>query len=361
MLEKAKIDQLQAQCSRLWVRNLTPGCCPAEPHAHLLDVPRLLGFSRPSSKSVNPCSSTILRPLAADSLAVEDAIFVPNQEARVWPRTIGCSLSPVGQLIFLPVSPILSVTGAVILKSHPPDCEKTLSFPADCHFIRFSEKQGEIYLTFSEKNVFFCCQQYHLKHSIRICGRWTMSKKRNRGVKTIAACTGAVMLAGGLVTVQAAPKAISKGRVVKSGEQITGAKLNSYQLLQVCSDKRGRISVADASKLLNLTADEVTKLKALADKRGTVSYRDAVKVFHSTKPLRQVSVATVIETIKKADTTGAFAEIEELAKGRRELTADTRSKLTQKYGISNETLAVYYNIASSVSKMPSGAQIGAIM
>jgi hypothetical protein len=57
----------------------------------------------------------------------------------------------------------------------------------------------------------------------------------------------------------------------------------------------------------------------------------------------------------------AFAEIEELARGRRELTSDTRSKLMQKYGISQETLGVYYNIASSVSKMPNGAQIGAIM
>jgi hypothetical protein len=187
------------------------------------------------------------------------------------------------------------------------------------------------------------------------------SKKRNAGVKTIAVCTGAVMLAGGLVTVQAAPKEARKDLVVKSGERVTGANLNSYQLLQACSDKRGRISVADASKLLNLTADEASKLKALADRRGTVSYRDAAKVFHSTRPVRQVSVAVVIETIKRADATGAFSEIEELAKGRRELTADTRSKLTQKYGISKETVAVYYNIASSVSKMPSGAQIGAIM
>jgi hypothetical protein len=189
----------------------------------------------------------------------------------------------------------------------------------------------------------------------------TKSKKRNSSVKTIAACTGAVMLAGGLVTVQAAPKEIHKDSVVKSDERVTGAKLNSYQLLQVCSDKRGRISVTDASKLLNLTPDEVTKLKALADGRGTVSYRDAVKVFHSTKAVRQVSVAAVIETLKRADTTGAFKEIEELAKGRRELTSETRSKLMQKYGISQETLGIYYDIASSVSKMPSGAQIGAIM
>jgi plasmid maintenance system antidote protein VapI len=189
----------------------------------------------------------------------------------------------------------------------------------------------------------------------------TKSKKRNCGVKTIAVCTGAVMLAGGLVTVQAAPRETRKDRVLKSGERVTGAKLNSYQLLQVCSDKRGRISVTDASKLLNLTADEVTKLKALADGRGMVSYRDAVKVFHSTKAVRQVSVAAVMETIKRADTTGAFTEVEELAKGRRELTTDTRSRLTQKYGISQEALRVYYDIASSVSKMPSGAQIGAIM
>jgi hypothetical protein len=189
----------------------------------------------------------------------------------------------------------------------------------------------------------------------------TKSKKRKCGVKTIAVDTGAVMLAGGLVTVQAAPKEARKDLVVKSGPRVTGANLNSYQLLQACSDKRGRISVADAGKLLNLTAEEVTKLKALADRRGTVSYRDAVKVFHGTKPLRQVNVAVVIETVKKADTTGAFAEIEELARSRRELTTDTRSKLMQKYGISQETLGVYYNIASSVSKMPNGAQIGAIM
>jgi hypothetical protein len=189
----------------------------------------------------------------------------------------------------------------------------------------------------------------------------TKSKKRNCSVKTIAVCTGAAMLAGGLVTVQAAPREIRKDRVIKSGARVTGANLNSYHLLQVCSDRRGRISVGDASKLLNLTAEEVTKLKALADERGTVSYRDAVKVFHSTKALRHVSVTVVIDTIKRADPTGAFTEIEELAKGRRELTAETRSKLTQKYGISQETLGIYYDIASSVSKMPNGAQIGAIM
>jgi hypothetical protein len=188
------------------------------------------------------------------------------------------------------------------------------------------------------------------------------SKKRTRCVKTMAVCTGAAMLAGGLVTVPAAPQEIRKERVVKSDARVTGANLNSYHLLQVCSDKRGRISVADARKLLDLTVEEGNKLEALADRRGTVSYQDAARVFHGTKTVRQVRVAVVVETIKRADTTGAYAAIEELAKGRRQLTAETRSDLMHKYGISQETIGYYYDIASAVAKMPPGGRmIGAIV
>ncbi len=187
------------------------------------------------------------------------------------------------------------------------------------------------------------------------------TKKGNRHAATISLCTGAVMLAGGLVSVEAVIREARKDHSVKSAEHITGASLNSYNLLKACSDEKGRISVTEAGTILDLTPAEVNSLSALADRGGTVSYRDAAKVFHSSKSVREVRVDGIIAAIKRADTAGAFSEIEKLAKGRREMTGDTRTKLMEKYGLSAEKFDFYYNVATSVSKMPNGAHIGAVM
>jgi hypothetical protein len=168
------------------------------------------------------------------------------------------------------------------------------------------------------------------------------------------------MLASGLVDAQAPARVIRKSSPFQMDGRITGANINSYHLLELCS-VRGRISVATARKLLDLSAEDVTKLQAFADKRGTVSYREAADVFHSTNTPRQVRVETVVEMIRSTDTKKVYPVIEELAKGGRQLTPELRRELGHKYGMSQEMLDHYYDIASALVKVPLGARVtGAI-